>query len=517
VNNVPHRHITTCVLAALLPLGFSSITVPANAQADREVLQKMIAYERDSSDVVDNLEYLSDMIGPRLTGSTKLKMANDWTAEKMRGYGLDNVHLEAYTIPEGWERGSVEARITSPTNLPISAAQMAWTGPTHGKVTGQIVVFAPQTEADFAAFEGKLKNAIILPSATAGPNPSPTGMMAWPGAPTLPPIPAFAGAGKEPVKAAQSAPSTPGPPGAADLQKLLAFRKKLNEFMIKEGVLAVLRDSGKPHQLLNMTGSWNQASPIPTLFVTHEHIALLQRLLKRNQPVILELNVKSRFVKGPITVFNTVGEIKGSEKPNEVVLLGGHLDSWDLGTGSTDNGTGSMAALEAAKLIKSSGVAPKRTIRFIMFTGEEEGLMGSKAYVAAHKAEMDNFDVVYVHDTGTGRVKGLWLQNRAEDKPMIDTQFALLKDLGLLTDEPNILPNKMNGTDHASFDDAGVPAFAFNQDGAEYGLTHHSQSDTFDKVRPDDLKQGACVLAVLGLNAAQMPERFVRGGTVTTR
>jgi hypothetical protein len=136
--------------------------------------------------------------------------------------------------------------------------------------------------------------------------------------------------------------------------------------------------------------------------------------------------------------------------------------------------------------------------------------MGSKAYVEAHKAEMPKFDVVFVHDVGTGRVKGLWLQDRAESKPILDQQFGHLNALGLLTDPVNLLPSKMNGTDHASFDDAGVPAFAFNQDGAEYGLTHHSQSDTFDKARPDDLKQGSVVLAILGLHAAQMAERYPR-------
>jgi carboxypeptidase Q len=147
--------------------------------------------------------------------------------------------------------------------------------------------------------------------------------------------------------------------------------------MQKEGVVAILRDAGKPHDLLSMTGSWEFMSPIPTLFVAHEHVAMVQRLLARKIRVTMEVKAESRFVKGPVTVYNTVGEIKGSEKPDEIVLLGAHLDSWDLDTGTTDNGTGCMAVLEAARLIKHSGVAPKRTIRFVLFTGEEEGLIGS--------------------------------------------------------------------------------------------------------------------------------------------
>ena len=466
---------------------------------------RIIAYERDDSEVMANLAYLSDMIGPRLTGSDRLKRANDWTAEKMKEYGLENVHLEPYTIPRGWERGPVEARILEPNGLPVAAAQMAWNIGTHGAVRGPVVLFSPQTEADLAAMKGKLKGAIVL-NAPPVADPAAGGALALPDAKPLPPIPAFA---VPPPPAHPAEPATrPQPP--FDFRKFMEFRKKADAFMQKEGVAAILRDSGKPHDLLNMTGSWEFMPSMPTLFVAHEHVAMLQRLLARKIPVTMEVKAESRFIKGPITVYNTVGEIKGNEKPDEVVLLGAHLDSWDLGTGSTDNGTGSMAVLEAARLIKHSGVAPKRTIRFVLFTGEEEGLIGSKAYVEAHKAEMPKFNVVFVHDTGTGRVKGLWLQDRAEAKPVLDQQFGLLNGLGLLTDPVNLLPGKMNGTDHASFDDAGVPAFAFNQDGAEYGLTHHSQSDTFDKVRQDDLKQGAVVLAILGLHAAEMPERYPR-------
>jgi hypothetical protein len=257
------------LLALILPLATASYAgVKGGDLSDpKEAAQKFIAIESDHSEVMNDLEYPSDMIGPRLTGSDRLKRANDWTAEKRKACGLENVHLEPYTIPRGWERGKVEMTI---------------------------------------------------------------------------------------------------------------------------------------------------------------------------------------------------------------VLLGAHLDSWDLGTGSTDNGTGSMAVLEAARIVKSPGTAPKRTMRFVLFTGEEKGLMDSKAYVEAHRSEMDKFNVVFTHDTGTGRVKGAWLQDRAEDRPMLEAQFGMLKNMKLLTEDLNLLPGKMNGTDHASFDDAGVLAFAFNQDSAEYSLTHHS-------------------------------------------
>lgn len=491
--------LLTALLLSLAASTFAGASVKDGDLKDPgEAAQKFIEIERDHSEVMNNLEYLSDMIGPRLTGSDRLKRANDWTAEQMKAYGLENVHLEPYTIPRGWKRGKVEMTIVE-NGLAVEAAQAAWTPGTPGRITGPVVIFNPRTEADLAAYKGKLKHAILLSSDT-----STTPIL--PDAKPIVPIPALS------LPVVEN-PPTAGPGGGRGQgggQNVAAFRKARMEFLRTEGAAVVLQDSGKPHALLNMTGSWTSNSTLPTLFVSHEYIAMMQRMLKRGVPVHATVDVTGKFVQGPITVYNTVGEIKGSEKPDEIVLLGAHLDSWDLGTGSTDNGTGSMAVLEAARIIKSLGVAPKRTMRFVLFTGEEEGLMGSKAYVEAHRSEMDKYNVVFIHDTGTGRVKGAWLQDRPEDRPMLETQFGMLKDRKLLTDDLNLIPGKMNGTDHASFDDAGVPAFAFNQDSAEYGLTHHSQSDTFDKVRGDDLKQGVCALAILGYTAAQAPERYPR-------
>ena len=491
-------------LRAAVPALAQTVAAPSDDSLD--MARQMITMERDHSDVMENLEYLSDMIGPRLTGSARLYQANQWTMEKMKAYGLENVHLEPYTIPCGWERGKVEARIIAPNTFNVIAAQYAWTPGTRGKITGNVVVFAPTTEADFAAYKGKLKNAIILTSPLPTPE-KPGTSPSLPDSKALPVLPAF----PPPASASiEASPTPPTPPTPADRAKARAFRVKVREFLTREGIAATLIDSGKPHGLLNMTGSWENKLPYTALFVAHEQIALIQRYLSHGLPVRMEIKAEGKLINKPITVYNTVGEIRGVEKPDEIVLIGGHLDSWDLGQGSTDNGTGAMAVLEAAKDLAALRVHPKRTIRFVLFSGEEEGLHGSEAYVKAHKTEMPNFDVVFIHDTGTGRVKGAWLQNRPEDKPMLTAQFALLQSAGLMTDAPNLLPGKMNGTDHASFDDAGVPAFAFNQESIEYSLTHHSQSDTFDKARPDDLKQGVCVLALFALTAAQNTETYPR-------
>ncbi len=491
-------------LALVFLGGLAGSGLAQTAGDSRSVAQRIIAEERDHAQVMANLEYLSDIIGPRLTGSIRLKRANDWTLEKMKQYGLENVHLESYTIPRGWERGAVSARILEPNGVTISAAQAAWSPGTNGTIIGPVVIFAPEKEEDFAAYKGKLNGAIVLTSALQGELDA-ASAVPIPDQPQPTPIKALTKAVSNEGNGSQR----PGGPGG-NFAAFMKMRQAMNAFLVQEGAIATIRDSGKPQGLLNMTGSWDNIAKIPGLFVAHEHVAMLQRQLKAGVPVKMELNISSKFIEGPVTVYNTVGEIRGSEKPDEFVLLGAHLDSWDLGTGTVDNGTGSMAVLEAARLLKATGAKPKRSIRFVLFSGEEEGLHGSEAYVAAHKAEMPNMSVGYVHDIGTGRVKGAWLQERAECKPLLEQQFSLLKELGLTDSEPILLPNKMNGTDHASFDNVGVPAFAFNQDSANYELMHHSQTDTFDKVRADDLKQGACVLAILGYDAAQMADRFPR-------
>src|SRR5437899_6894188 len=226
----------------------------------------------------------------------------------------------------------------------------------------------------------------------------------------------------------------------------------------------------------------------------------------KHGPVTMEIEMSNSFSDKPVEVYNTVAEIRGSEKPDEMVILGAHLDSWDLGTGSTENGTGSMAVLEAARALAKLGLKPKRTIRFVLFTGEEEGLVGSKRYVEAHKNDLEKISGVLVHDTGTGRVLTLGLHDNYQDREIVDKVLTPLRALKLL--EPSML--RQFGTDHASFNDVGVPGFWAIQDGAEDSKTHHSQSDTFDKVWKDELNQGAQVLAAWAYNTAQLPAMLPR-------
>jgi len=294
----------------------------------------------------------------------------------------------------------------------------------------------------------------------------------------------------------------------------MAFQREMMEFLRTEGAAVLLMDASKPHGLLNMTGGWrgddrvSGGEPLPTLIVVHEHYAMLHRLASRPDPARtrVEVEVNNKFIPGPVAVYNTVGEIRGAEKPDEFVVLGAHLDSWDLGQGTTDNGTGSCVVLEAARILSKSGVRPRRTIRFVLFTGEEQGLHGSREYVKKHKDEMAKTSMALVHDTGTGRVVGIGLQGRASIKPILEKELASLKELGVT----EIDLRGMGGSDHISFERAGVPGFAVRQDWAEYRFSHHSQSDTLDKAREPDLIQGAQVMAVAGLRVANLPDLLPR-------
>jgi carboxypeptidase Q len=446
----------------------------------------------DHSEAAQNLEHLSDAIGPRLTGSPQLKTANDWTAEMFRKYGLTSVHLEPWTIAHSWTRGTARARIVTPTEHPLTIAAAGWSPNTPGVVRGPVVYFDAQKKEDFEKFHGKLKGAIVIyqePASLSPPKPEDPY--------------------NEIIRPMQAPPRPPGqPPVASPFAPQMEAARARAAFFKDEGVAVVLRDSNKPHGLLNMTGVGGEKFDIgvtPTAFITGEGYRMIFRMLKHG-PVEIEIEMTNTIGDKAMDVYNTVAEIKGSEKPDEVVMLGAHLDSWDLGQGSTDNGTGSMAVLEAARTLAKLDLKPKRTIRFVLFSGEEEGLVGSKRYVEAHKDDLDKISGILVHDTGTGRVLTLGLHDNYQDREVVDQVLAPLHELKLL--EPSML--RQFGTDHASFNDAGVPGFWVIQDGAEYTKTHHSQSDTFDKVWKDDLNQGAQVLAAWAYNTAQLPAMLPR-------
>jgi carboxypeptidase Q len=463
----------------------------ANAEAD----QKILAEIHDHNEIMANLEYLSDVVGQRLTGSDNLKKANDWTRQKFAAYGAAKAHLEPWTIAHGWTRGTARGRIVSPAEHPLTLASYGWTPGTGGLVQGHVVYVKARTVEELEAYRGKLKGAVVI---TREPTPLPP-----PDAPA--PNPMLVPYEEPFLLVAPRRPGEPAPPfGPAGLR----FRQAQAEFFKNEGVLCTLTDSGKPDGLLNMTGlggrNYNIA-PVPAAFVTSENYGLIWRLMKRG-PVEVELAITNAISDQEVTVYNTVAEIPGSEKPEEMVILGAHLDSWDLGTGTTDNGTGSMVVLEAARALEKLNLKPKRTIRFLLFAGEEQGLNGSRAYVQGHKDELAKISGALIHDTGTGRVISISMMRNFQDREVMEKVVAPLRPLGML----ELSERWMTGSDHASFDEAGVPGFFCVQDPAQYFQTHHTQADTFDQAHEADLVEGAQVMAAWAYNVAQLPELLPR-------
>jgi carboxypeptidase Q len=468
----------------------AAATKDSNAEAD----DKIISEVRDHNEIMSNLEYLSDMIGARLTGSENLKRANNWTRQKFADYGAANPHLESWTIAHTWGRDAARGSITSPAVHPLTIASYAWAPSTNGAVRGPVVYVKAQSLDDLVQYKGKLKGAIVI---SAEPALLPPAGQPAPNPMTIP-------YGDSIVLVAPHRPGAQMMPGPGYRE----FIRARAEFFKNEGVLATLTDSGKPDGLLNMTGLGGRnydIAPIPAAFVSSESYGLLWRLLQRG-PVEVELDLKNSIGDKPVAVYNTVAEIRGSEKPDETVLLGAHLDSWDLGTGTTDNGTGTTIVMEAARALQKSGLRPKRSIRFVLFSGEEQGLNGSRAFVAAHKEELPKFSAALIHDIGTGRVISISLMRNYQDREIMDKVVAPLHSVGLL----ELSERWMTGSDHASFEEAGVPGFFCVQDPAQYFETHHSQADTFDQAHETDLVEGAQVMAVWAYNVAQLPDLLPR-------
>ncbi len=486
------------VLAVVWAAALAAQTRPAPQPSPfREADRKLWAEIDQNNELMANLEYLCDMIGPRLTGSDKLKRANQWTLEKFKSYGLEG-RLEAWSIGHGWRRVAAAGRIVEPAAHPLAVASAGWAPSTSGPVRGRLLYVKANKPEELEPFQGKLQGAILI-------NTEP------------------ARVGEQP-RAADAAAALRGERRREELdlppEERLRLRRQMNELFRKEGVAAILRESSKEHALFNMSGAGGrnyEIAAIPTAYVVHEDYARLWRLLQRGQPVEVEIDLRNEITAGPVEVYNTLAEIRGAEKPEEMVIVGAHLDSWDLGAGATDNATGSSVALEAARAIQASGLRPRRTIRFVLFSGEEQGLVGSREYVKAHQAELDRIQGVVIHDTGTGRVKTFSLEGRYDLREALDRLAEPLREIGL----EELSMRRTSGSDHVPFRDAGVPAFFGIQEPAEYAKTHHSQSDTFDKLRKEELVQGAKAVAALAWNLAAYPDKLSRktpvsGGTAAT-
>jgi carboxypeptidase Q len=485
------RRFIAMALALWLPV---PATLGAQVVVDTTGAGRLIAEATEHSEVIANLQYLSDMIGPRLTGSPAMRKANDWTAERFRGYGL-SARLEPWQFGITWERGPTSLRISAPFERTLVGHSWAWTAGTNGRTLSGPVVRIDASSADsIAACAARIRGAWLLLRPTA-PVWNPDG----------PPMSAADSAVQQEARRRQFPQPADTSEGARKARQQFAVDRPY--LLRKAGALGILTDGSKELGLMTMSGSPNSVSRLPNVVIAHEDYAMLDRLIGMGVTPRIKGRVENRLGKAPVTQWNAVAEIRGSELPGEVVLLGAHLDSWDLGTGVTDNGAGSMVVLEAARAIAQSGLTPRRTIRFVLFSGEEQGLLGSRAYAAAHAAELDSVQAVLVLDNGTGMITGQALQGRDELEQLWQDLLSPVAALGAT----KVRQGNKGGTDHLAFVPYGVPAFNFDQESRGYNHTHHSQVDTFDHAVPSDLRQASAVMAVTALELANLPVLLPRG------
>ena len=484
---------------------------------------------RSGSQVMTTMYYLSDRYGPRLTNSPQFRAAGEWAVGQLKEWGLSSVHLEKWStaggrggpIP-GWQMTGYSGAMVEPTYMPIIGYPQAWTGGTNGPITGEAMLASIQAPADLEKWHGKLKGKIVL---TAEPPE-----LAFPDEPLahrytdaelaamVPDILPAGGRGGRGGRGGNNA--------FAALMNMTpeerqAFTEKQRTFWKDEGVLLTITANarGESGTVFASNGAPRTGDPtknMPQVAITAENYNRIARLLQHNVPVKLSFDIKTQFDMSNTDSFNVIGEIPGTTKPDEVVMVGGHFDSWHMGTGATDNGAGSAVAMEAMRLLKSTNLKMDRTVRVALWGGEEEGLLGSAAYVKEHFAdpavmkptpEHDKFAGYFILDNGTGRIRGIYLQQNEMCRPIFEQWFAALKDL-----TPGVITIRdTGGTDHQSFDRVGLPGFQFIQDPMDYETrTHHSNMDVYDRIQQADMEQMSVVEAAFVYLAANRAEKLPR-------
>ena len=441
--------------------------------ADQKIKAEIDAHQQ----VVANLDYLTTLIGPRLTGSPQMQAASQWTLRKFRQYGLQ-AHLETTTIAHAWRRGRETAEILSPIHRRISIRALGWSRATPGPVTAPVLLADLHHPRALRRQLASFRNAIVL---LGKPHPVNRAPAANAYDAVIPP------------------PHGVPPPHPAGWP----LRFQVMRQLMNEHPAVVVLDSGKTDNLFTM-GSFSHYQPtqVPLAFLPHEDYDLLYRLLQYQRLVRMRVNLADTFSPGPVPASITVAQIPGRLHPHQQVIIGGHLDSWDLGQGALDNGTGAMAVLEAARALKALGWQPDRTLTFILFTGEEQGGAGADLFIKNHAAEIPKMDAALVDDTGTGRIYSIALEHLWSTGPLMWEIYRPLREVFHLH---SLSTRYFGSSDHVTFLRAGVPAYFGIQYPAHYREVHHSQTDTFDKLRPRQEIEGSALLAAWMWNVSQMP------------
>lgn len=481
---------------------------------------------RGGSHVMNTMFELSDHYGPRLTNSPQFRRAGDWAVTQLKEWGLSNVHLEKWSTAGGrggpipsWEMKGYSAAMIEPTYMPIIGYPQAWSGSTPGPVTGEVVMAQVQTPEDFEKYHGKLRGKIVF-TAPLLELPFPTTPLAHRYTDEelqgmVPELLPSGGGGRG------RGGRGPNPLANMTPEQRQQFQEKMRTYFVDEGALLTVTANarGESGTVFASNGSPRTGDPtknLPSVAITAENYNRIARLVEHNVPVKLTFDIKNSFDMSQTEAFNVIAEIPGSSKPDELVMVGGHFDSWHMGTGATDNGAGAATAMEVMRILKSLNVKMDRTVRMALWGGEEEGLLGSQAYVKAHFADPATMKTTAEHagfagyfniDNGTGRVRGIYLQGNEMVRPIFEQWFAALKDL-----TPGVITiRNTGGTDHQSFDRVGLPGFQFIQDPMDYDTrTHHSNMDVYDRIQQADMEQMAIVEAAFVYEAATRPDKLPR-------
>ena len=528
----PHwKSAPVVCLCAMILCSFPSLWSQEKPEkVDLETITR-IRYEGfRNSKVMDLASGLMDSIGERLTGSPNMKRANEWTRDQLTAMGLSNAHLESWgPFGRGWANQYVNVRMTSPDLVPLITYAKAWTPGTNGVVSGKCVRVTIDDKKDFDKYRGKLAGMIVMLGTDADVKP-------------ITEAPYKRLTDDDLVKTGEyEVPPDRVPSRLAEFRRRQQFVKDLNQFFADEKVLAVIDHSrgtaGGGTVFVQSGGSYKvgETTTVPQLTMASEHWSRIARLLAQKKEVTLELNVENKFYDDDPMQYDTIAEIPGTDKKDEIVMLGAHLDSWHAGTGATDNGAGSIVMMEAVRILKALDIKPRRTIRIGLWSGEEEGLLGSQGYVEQHfgsrpamddpnmkgmptllrreagpvtvKPEQAKVSAYFNVDNGTGKIRGIYLQENASVAPIFEAWMKPFKDLGMTT----ISMRNTGGTDHLSFDAAGIPGFQFIQDPIEYETrTHHSNMDVYDRLQPDDLKQISVIVASFVYEAAMRDQMLPR-------
>ena len=514
------KYIALGVAFALLASGQEKVDLNAIHQIRQEAL--------NNSQVMEHVFYLTDVYGPRVSNSSNFFKAADWAVKQLKGWGVKADTEKWGPFGRGWEYTYFSGHMIDPQYQPLEGFPMAYTPGTNGPVSGEAVIVGLATEADFEKYKGKLKGKMVMlgpgrelalslnPLAVRRTDADLAALLSLPD-PTVP------AAQRTPGQAALNGGNgggRGGPNGNGNGQQ--QFNQKVNKFLADEGAAVVVRqgqgrsEGGTVFGQGGGTRDMKDPVPPPMVVITPEHYNRAARLLDHKIPVKFEFDIKARFLDDRTDSVNVIGQIEGGRKKDEIVMIGAHLDSWQGGTGATDNAAGSAVMLETMRILKTLNLKLDRTVRIGLWGGEEQGILGSRAYVAEHYAAREDMKLTSNHakfsgyfnvDNGTGRIRGVNLQGNDMMRPIFEAWLAPFKDMGVTT----ISPRSTGGTDHLSFDAVGLPGFQFIQDQVEYDTrTHHSNMDVYDRVQRADLMQMTAVVASLVYHAANREELLPR-------